>query len=98
MIRQHGVHHARLRYAIVIAKIGDSYFKLQQQFLLVDEQLNEARFPSMPRSALEYIEADYKVQSAEIAPLLVQLAQLTPEQPAQEEMVGNGMDDDIKRM
>ena len=35
----------------------------------------EARVGSMPRSALEYVEADYLVRTAEIAPLLVELAQ-----------------------
>lgn len=55
----------------------------------------EAQFPSMPRSALEYIEADYKVRSNEIAPLLAQLAQ---EQPDQETMIGNGVDNDISRI
>jgi len=49
----------------------------------------------MPRSALEYIEADYKVRSTELAPLLVRLTQ---EQLEQEVMVGNGMDDDLSRM
>jgi two-component system, chemotaxis family, protein-glutamate methylesterase/glutaminase len=41
----------------------------------------EAKYPSMPRSALEYVEADYKVRSTEIAPLL---ARLTQEQPSPE--------------
>lgn len=34
----------------------------------------DAQYPSMPRSALEYIEADYKVSAIEIGPLLVRLA------------------------
>jgi two-component system chemotaxis response regulator CheB len=55
----------------------------------------EARYPSMPRSALEYIEADYKVRSTEIAPLLARLAS---EQPAQETELGNGIDEDFNRM
>jgi two-component system chemotaxis response regulator CheB len=55
----------------------------------------EARYPSMPRSALEYIEADYKVRSTEIAPLLASLAS---EQPAQEMGLGNGLDADVNRM
>jgi two-component system chemotaxis response regulator CheB len=33
----------------------------------------EAEYPSMPRSALEYVDADYKVRSAEIAALLARL-------------------------
>ncbi len=40
----------------------------------------EAQYASMPRSALEYVDADYTVRSAEIAPLLTRLAH---EQPAQ---------------
>ncbi len=55
----------------------------------------EARFPSMPRSALEYIEADYKVRSTEIAPLLAQLAR---EQLDQEVPMSNDKDDDVKSM
>jgi two-component system chemotaxis response regulator CheB len=35
----------------------------------------EAEYASMPRSALEYVEADYKVRSTEIAALLVRLTQ-----------------------
>jgi two-component system chemotaxis response regulator CheB len=35
----------------------------------------EAQYPSMPRSALEYVEADYRVRSREISSLLVQLVQ-----------------------
>ncbi len=35
---------------------------------------HEAEYASMPRSALEYVEADYMVRSAEIAPLLTRLA------------------------
>lgn len=34
----------------------------------------EAQFESMPRSALEYVEADYTVPSAEIGPLLARLS------------------------
>jgi two-component system chemotaxis response regulator CheB len=55
----------------------------------------EAEYPSMPRSALEYIEADYKVRAREIAPLL---AQLVREQTEQEPAMGNGMDDEVSRM
>lgn len=33
----------------------------------------EAEYASMPRSALEYVEADYKVRSTEVGPLLVRL-------------------------
>ncbi len=49
----------------------------------------EARFESMPRSALEYVEADYTVRSAELAPLLTRLAQ---EQPAHEMGAGNDIE------
>jgi two-component system chemotaxis response regulator CheB len=35
----------------------------------------EAEYASMPRSALEYVEADYKVRSTEIGPLLARLVQ-----------------------
>jgi two-component system chemotaxis response regulator CheB len=55
----------------------------------------QAEYPSMPRSALEYIDADYRVHSHEIGPLLIQLMQ---EETAQEEMVGNGVDEDSRRL
>ena len=55
----------------------------------------EAEFPSMPRSALEYIDADYTVRSTEIAPLLVSLVQ---ELPAQAERERYGTDEEIRRM
>jgi len=55
----------------------------------------EARYPSMPRSALEYIEADYKVRSIELAPLLARLAW---EDSEQEAMLEDGMEEDIKRI
>jgi two-component system chemotaxis response regulator CheB len=56
----------------------------------------EARFPSMPRSALEYIEADYTVRSTEIAPLLTRLVQNRSED--QRISIGKDVDEDIKRM
>ncbi len=49
----------------------------------------EARYPSMPRSALEYMEADYTVRSEEIAPLLTRLAH---EQPTQAMSVETDLD------
>lgn len=55
----------------------------------------QAEYPSMPRSALEYIDADYRVPSTEIGPLLIQLTQ---EEPTQEEGVGNDMAQDSRRM
>jgi two-component system chemotaxis response regulator CheB len=56
---------------------------------------DQALYPSMPRSALEYIDADYKVISTEIGPLL---ARLTREQPPQEEMAGKGLPEDVRRL
>jgi two-component system chemotaxis response regulator CheB len=55
----------------------------------------QAEYPSMPRSALEYVDADYRVRSQEIGPLLTRLAQ---EQPTQEEPVANGREEDSRRM
>jgi two-component system, chemotaxis family, protein-glutamate methylesterase/glutaminase len=55
----------------------------------------QARYPSMPRSALEYVEADYQLPSTEIGPLLTQLTQ---EQPMQEEIGRKGMDEDVRRL
>ncbi len=55
----------------------------------------EAEYPSMPRSALEYIDADYKVHAKEIGPLL---NQLTREQPTQEEIVADNMDEETRRL
>jgi two-component system chemotaxis response regulator CheB len=55
----------------------------------------EAEYPSMPRSALEYIDADYRIRSEEIGPLLTRL---THEQSIQEEQVGNSREEDIRRM
>lgn len=63
--------------------------------IAIVQEPSQAQYPSMPRSALEYIEPDYKVPSTEIALLLTQLAQ---EQPGQAELVGNGMDEDVRRM
>lgn len=59
------------------------------------QEPDQALYPSMPRSALEYIDADHKVLSTEIGPLL---AQLTQEQPAQEEVAGNGLHEDVRRL
>jgi two-component system chemotaxis response regulator CheB len=55
----------------------------------------EAQYPSMPRSALEYVDADYKVHAKEIGPLL---SQLTQEQPIEQEIAGNSMEEDLRRM
>jgi two-component system, chemotaxis family, protein-glutamate methylesterase/glutaminase len=38
----------------------------------------EAKYSSMPRSALEYVEVDYRVRSREISPLLVELVRELP--------------------
>ncbi|MFT3892028.1 MAG: chemotaxis protein CheB [Anaerolineales bacterium] len=56
---------------------------------------DEARYPSMPRSALEYIEADYKVRAEEIAPLLVRLAEEAHERDGSPSYALNG---DVRRM
>lgn len=55
----------------------------------------EAKYPSMPRSALEYVEADYQVRSTEIAPLL---SQLVHEQAEEKVAAGNEMEEDVRRM
>src|SRR5215211_440012 len=54
----------------------------------------EAEYASMPRSALEYVEADYKVKSTEIAALLTRLAR---EQPIEEMIAGNDTEDNIEQ-
>lgn len=63
--------------------------------IAIVQEPNQAAYPSMPRSALEYIEADYKVPSAEIGSLLIQLAQ---QQHDLVEMVGNSANEDARRM
>ena len=63
--------------------------------IAIVQEPGQARYPSMPRSALEYIDADYKVPSKEIGPLLTRLAQ---EQPAQAEIAGNDMQEDVRRL
>ena len=55
----------------------------------------EAEYSSMPRSALEYIDADYKVRSTEIAPLLTRLVS---EQPVKTAELERGINDDAIRM
>jgi two-component system chemotaxis response regulator CheB len=55
----------------------------------------EAEYPSMPRSALEYIDADYKIRAKEIGPLLSNLIQ---EEPSQVDVVGNSMKEDARRL
>jgi two-component system, chemotaxis family, protein-glutamate methylesterase/glutaminase len=55
----------------------------------------EAKYPSMPRSALEYVEADHKVRSAEIASLLSQLAHQQPDEPV---VIEHDIDEYNKRM
>ena len=56
---------------------------------------DEAEYPSMPRSALQYVQPDYAVSSAEIAPLLIQLTQ---EQSAQVIELGKDTEKDTRRM
>jgi two-component system, chemotaxis family, protein-glutamate methylesterase/glutaminase len=63
--------------------------------IAIVQEPTQAAYPSMPRSALEYIEADYKIPSTEIASLLIQLTQ---EEPSQAEIVENGTGEDAKRM
>ena len=63
--------------------------------IAIVQEPKQAAYPSMPRSALEYTEADYKVPSTEIASLLIQLTQ---EQPDPVEIIGNGVDEDARRM
>jgi two-component system chemotaxis response regulator CheB len=63
--------------------------------IAIVQEPDQARYPSMPRSALEYVDADYKLNSNEIGPLLTQLTQ---EQPAQAGLPGNDVEGDIRRM
>jgi two-component system chemotaxis response regulator CheB len=63
--------------------------------IAIIQEPDQARYPSMPRSALEYVDADYQVHSTEIGALLTQLTQ---EQPTQEEMAGHGMDEHLRRL
>ena len=55
----------------------------------------QAEYPSMPRSALEYVDADYRVHSQAIGPLLTRLTQ---EQSMLEEQVRNSREEDTRRM
>src|SRR5215207_5340468 len=43
--------------------------------IAIVQEPDQAQYPSMPRSALEFVEADYKVRSEEVAALLTRLAQ-----------------------
>lgn len=63
--------------------------------IAIVQEPDQALYPSMPRSALEYIDADHKVLSAEIGPLL---ARLTGDPPAQQEMAGKGQPEDVRRL
>src|SRR5215216_2035202 len=54
----------------------------------------EAEYTSMPRSALEYVEADYSLPSTEIGALLARLAN---EQLTQEVMMGNDIENDLRK-
>ncbi|HKY55567.1 MAG TPA: chemotaxis protein CheB [Anaerolineales bacterium] len=55
----------------------------------------QAAFPSMPRSALEFIEADYRLPAAEIGDLLVQLAR---EQVTHGVTLGEDIEENLQRM
>jgi two-component system, chemotaxis family, protein-glutamate methylesterase/glutaminase len=63
--------------------------------IAIVQEPHQAEYPSMPRSALEYIDADYRVLSNEIGPLLTQR---TEAEPTQEELVANGIEEDIRRL
>jgi two-component system chemotaxis response regulator CheB len=63
--------------------------------IAIVQEPDQARYPSMPRSALEYIDADYKIRSDAIGPLL---AQLTQEQAGQQKRVGDATEDDNRRL
>ena len=63
--------------------------------IAIVQEPDQALYPSMPRSALEYIDADHKILSTEIGPLL---ARLTREQPFHEEIAGKGQPEDVRRM
>jgi two-component system, chemotaxis family, protein-glutamate methylesterase/glutaminase len=63
--------------------------------IAIIQEPEQALYPSMPRSALEYVDADYQIPSKEIGALLTQLTQM---QPAQKEMVENGMVEDVRRL
>lgn len=55
----------------------------------------EAEYPSMPRSVLEYVDADYRIPSTAIGPLLVRLA---AEQRQQMPDMGSDLDKDMNHM
>src|SRR5215212_6303422 len=63
--------------------------------IAIVQQPDQARYPSMPRSALEYVDADYKTHSNEIGPLLTRLTQ---QQRMQEKRVGSHLDEDVRRL
>ncbi len=59
---------------------------------------HEAEFPSMPRSALEYVDADYRVPAREISGLLVRLAtEPLAEKPFQHDHKDTKLEDRIAR-
>jgi two-component system, chemotaxis family, protein-glutamate methylesterase/glutaminase len=53
----------------------------------------QARYPSMPRSALEHVEADYQLPAKEIGALL---GRLVYERPTRHVLVGNDREHDIE--
>src|SRR5215207_110785 len=63
--------------------------------IAIVQEPDQAQYPSMPRSALEYVDADYQIPSKAIGALLTQLAQ---RQPAQKEIIGNGIEEDVRRL
>jgi two-component system chemotaxis response regulator CheB len=61
----------------------------------VVQEPSDAAYPSMPRSALEYIEADFTGSPAEIGAFL---AQLPEQQPAPAASAPAGIEDDARRL
>jgi two-component system chemotaxis response regulator CheB len=55
---------------------------------------SEAEYASMPRSALEYVDADYTVKSTEVSSLLVRLA---AERSAPEEVAAHDLEPDLEK-
>jgi len=58
------------------------------------QEPSQAKFESMPRSVLEYVDVDYRLDSSEIGVLLGRLARERSKRAGK----NDGMDDDIKQM
>jgi two-component system chemotaxis response regulator CheB len=63
--------------------------------IAIVQEPGQARYPSMPLSALEYVDPDYQVRSNEIGPLL---ARLTQEHPTEADLSKKDMEEDIRRL